>query len=82
MNTQTKKTTELQVGDVLVISKTPIKVKGIWGLSFSLDMYVTDEVRGTSFTTNRKMNLSPNAEFQVWTGKETDLFTIKNLLRQ
>jgi len=84
MTTIIKKSEDLQVDDVLVISNKPIKVVGKWGLAVSLDMYVTDSVRCTSYTANRKMNLKAGQEFNVLTGEESkkSLFEITHLLNQ
>lgn len=81
--TTTKKAEELQIGDVLVISNKPIKVVGKWGLAVSLDMYVSDEVRATSYTTNRKLNLKAGQEFKVLNNDDAkkSLFEITHLLK-
>lgn len=84
MDTIIKKAEDLQVDDVIVVSNKPIKVVGRWGLAFSLDMYVTSEVKATSYTENRKMNLKAGQEFNVLTGEESkkSLFEITHLLNQ
>ena len=84
MTTMIKKSEDLQVDDIIISGNKPIKVVGIWGLTFSLDMYVTSEVRATSYTANRKMNLKAGQEFAVLTGEESkkSLFEITHLLNQ
>jgi len=84
MTTITKKSEDLQIDDVIIVSNKPIKVVGKWGLTFSLDMYVTSEVKATSYTANRKMNLKAGQEFSVLTGEESkkSLFEITHLLNK
>ena len=84
MKTKLTKVENLQVGDILVINNTPLKVCGKWGLAFSLDMYVTDKVRSTSYTANRKMNLNAGQELNVLLGEDAkkSLFEITHLLNE
>jgi hypothetical protein len=84
MKTIAKTAENLNVGNVLIIKNQPIKVVGIWGLTVSLDMYVTSEVKATSYTANRKLTLKASQEFNVLDGEESkkSLFEITHLLRQ
>lgn len=84
MTTTTKKAEDLQIGDVLVIKNQPIKVKGKWGLAVSLDVYVSDDTRATSYTANRKLNLKAGQEFNVLNNEDAkkSLFEITHLLNQ
>ena len=84
MRTIIKKAEELQVDDVIVVSNKPIKVVGKWGMVFSFNMYVTSEVKATSYTANRKMSLKTGQEFNVLAGEESkkSLFEITHLLNQ
>lgn len=82
MQTVIKKSAELKQGDVLVINNNALKVVGKWGLSVSLDMYITDETKGTSYTANRKLTLKPEQEFKVLEDcSNKSLFTITHELR-
>ena len=84
MTTIIKKSEDLQIDDIIIVSNKPIRVVGKWGLAFSLDMYVTDSVKCTSYTANRKMNLKAGQEFNVLIGEESkkSLFEITHLLNQ
>lgn len=84
MTTIIKKSEELQIDDVIVISNKPIKVINKWGLVVSLNMYVADSVRCTSYTSNRKISLKAGQEFSVITGEESkkSLFEITHILNQ
>ena len=86
MKTTIKKATELKIGDVLIIKNKPVKVTGKWGLAFALDMYIEDEVKATSYTMNRKLNLNAAQEFTVLTAEDSNsnksLFNLTHLLNQ
>jgi hypothetical protein len=79
-----KKSTSLEVGDVLIINNKPLRIAGKWGLAISLDMYICDETRATSYTSNRKIVLKESQSFNVLSNelKNKSLFELNHILKE
>ena len=82
MTTITKTSEDLQVDDILIVNNKALRVVGKWGLTVSLDMYVSDHVKATSYTMNRKVNLKSGQIYNCLSGEESkkSLFEIYCLL--